>query len=137
MSSLRYITCACGEKFETWSGNAKRCPDCRRLYRMLNARVGGCSPDTKAVVDEEYARYIDYIKAGGERDPEKFFEREFASPPPKVGNRGANLKSHRCPYCGRNTRGKYCMACTASGMHWVHQVTGRTNGWNIKKGKSE
>lgn len=47
-------------------------------------------------------------------------------------------RERTCPYCGRkfhSANAQYCKLCIAEGMHWLHKVTGRTNGWDRPAGR--
>ena len=43
--------------------------------------------------------------------------------------------SHRCPYCGKQIvgDGMCCARCVSQGFNHLHEVTGRSNGWDRPK----
>lgn len=91
------------------------CPACARVrkaaYQRLRHRLGGAVPRALLAGEIEAAR-ADEAAARGFRPS---------------GRRA------RCLFCGNerdvDARG-YCRACVREGFDHVHEVTGRTNGWD-------
>ena len=120
----------CGGNFEAASPNVHRCPTCERAYQRVRALCTAkhrrlCTPHLAAVSSAEA---IQSLKEAVARNmPVESAEKIVAENEPTDPQ-----EPHSCPYCGRKVRGHgvYCPCCMANGFNHLHEVTGRTNGWD-------
>ena len=129
---LKYhLECSiCGGRFEAAAPNVHRCPTCERAYQRVRAlctakhrRLG--TPHLAAVSSAEA---IQSLKEAVARNMTVDGAEKIVAEnePPDL------QEPHSCPYCGREVRGHgaYCPRCMANGFNHLHEVTGRTNGWD-------
>ena len=112
----------------------KRCDICGRAYRgAFNSKR---CPDCQAVYTRAYARHRQAAKHRGEAVDNKAAN-EYAD---RIARETANAcatTEGRCLYCGKKLKGDksaYCVSCRTNGLANVHEVTGRTNGWERRRG---
>jgi len=112
-------TCSvCGASFEAHAKTFLVCVKCRPRYNIAYNRLNykahkeGLPSPTRAEV-AALAKTITPRK----RKPKRVV-------------RGG----HPCPFCGKPTRRQYCYECTREGYDNIHRTTGRTNGWNTRRG---
>ena len=120
MKYMSEKTCAiCGALFQG-GPNARACPDCSPLYqRAYNSIIRH-----RAAIGDGSREVLRAAAIARVRDM-----REKPAPAPEVAP--AQRRARCCGYCGRelgprDARRGYCSACVAHGLHWLHQVTGRT-----------
>ena len=131
-ANLKYhLECSiCGGEFEAAAPNVHRCPTCERAYQRVRAlctakhrRLG--TPHLAAVSSAEA---IQALKEAVVRNMPVDGAAKIVSEnePP------AHPEPHQCPYCGHEVRGHgvYCPRCMENGFNHLHEVTGRTNGWD-------
>lgn len=120
----------CGGNFEASAPNVRRCPTCERAFQRVRAlctakhrRLG--TPHLAAVSSAEAIKTLK--EAVGKNMPVEGAEKIVAEDEPTPCH-----DPHQCPYCGRTVagRGEYCPRCMANGFNHLHEVTGRTNGWD-------
>ena len=115
----------------------KRCAVCGRVYR--GAYNSTRCPDCQKVYLRAYAWHRQNSKRKGEAIDNKAAH-EHADRIAREAARIDATTEGRCLYCGKklgNTKRKYCPPCVKNGLANVHEVTGRTNGWNKRRGKNE
>ena len=123
MKYMSEKTCAiCGALFQG-GPNARACPDCSPLYQRAynsiirhRAAIGDGSRETLRVAAIARVREM---------------RRKPAPTPEPAPEVAPAQRRARCGYCGRelgprDARRGYCSHCVAHGLHWVHEVTGRT-----------
>ncbi|MBO7686559.1 MAG: hypothetical protein J6V72_09255 [Kiritimatiellae bacterium] len=112
---FREMVCkVCGQSF-MGGCRAFLCPVCMREYKNRKFVLKRCARQAGEVDLEECRRQaLEYVRQRlGER------------PSPQVA------PVAHCLYCDRVLTGAfalrgYCPSCVAQGLHWLHEVTGRT-----------
>lgn len=112
----------------------KRCDICGRAYKgAFNSKR---CPDCQAVYTRAYSRFRNAAKARGET-VDNIAAQKYADEAareevmPDTGGR-------RCLYCGKKLKGDksaYCVSCRTNGLANIHEVTGRTNGWERRRSR--
>ena len=108
--------CGCAYK---GAFNSKRCPDCQAVYVRAYARHRQAAKHRGEAVDNKAAN-------------------EYAERYARAMANALATTEGRCLYCGKqlgSAKHKYCSACRTNGLANVHEVTGRTNGWNRRRGQ--
>ena len=111
--------CGCAYK---GAFNSKRCPDCQAVYVRA------------------YARHRQAEKYRGKKTGDNKAAHEYAERYARAMANALATTEGRCLYCGKqlgSAKHKYCSACRTNGLANVHEVTGRTNGWNRRRGQHE
>lgn len=126
------FTCrGCGFTYEGRNKTQTMCRRCRTMflgnYPRFKKKFGDRGEEALLSMLHDTYSTIPYVGAilNGERKVASGISQPLAEKndePP-----------HPCPYCGRMTTNAYCYECVAEGLHWIHQETGRTNGWDVKK----
>ena len=111
----------------------KRCDICGRAYRgAFNSKR---CPDCQAVYTRAYCRFRNAAKARGEA-VDNIAAQKYADKAAREEVMPAT-EGRRCLYCGKKLKGDksaYCVSCLTNGLANVHEVTGRTNGWERRRG---
>lgn len=111
---LRRVKCACGVVFETRGPNAKRCPECAKLFMRLYVKWFKRHDDSALAHASALEEYLSKVGKGA---------------------RNADELRHNCPYCGTVivSRSEFCKKCHAYGLDQLHKYNGKTNGWDKRK----
>ena len=118
MSRDRKGTCRCGA---TITGGKHRayCDACAEVRRSLQAEYANLEAEGRTG-GEPCAKFVS-------RKYEEWLVSDVEEHP---------REARQCLYCGRtfvSSKGEYCASCVRDGLHYVHQVTGRTNGWDKRR----
>lgn len=110
--------CRCGATI-TGGRNRTYCEACAEVRRSLQAEYANLEAEGNTI-GEPCSKFVN-------RKYEEWLEKDVIDHP---------REARRCLYCGRtfvSGTGLYCASCVRDGLHFVHEVTGRTNGWDKRR----
>ena len=113
--------CRCGSTI-TGGNHRIYCDACSEVRKSLMSEYAALS-ESGAACEESCTRFVS-------RRYEEWLEHDVVEHP---------REARRCLYCGRtfvSGTGRYCASCVRDGLHFVHEVTGRTNGWDKRRAAS-
>lgn len=143
---IAQVCVICGAPFESVRVDAKRCPTCAYLHIRVG-KPGECTRKkskmrivVKNCIDcgqEFQTMHNTKVRCNKclDRINNKKSAEKRAQVRKKRREESRKEKTNKCAFCGKPCHDKYCNYCINEGLDVVHQITGRTNGFDRKKFK--